>query len=564
MKTGRSIVVLGLLLLVPTVACGILMFRLLKHEQQRIAQVAASAAEAQAASVASDIALAVEELRNALVQGLVSLGPSERSGTLRAWERSNPLVRNVFQWHPESGFALPQPGQASSEEAAFQERFSSLFGGRVPWSRPVPDAASARVASRVDLVKSAELYSQAAPPSSGGRRERVSEPERSDTAAKADVEAEVESGWMPWFWEDQLSMLVWARAADGWYYGVEMETSFVLSRLVELLPQSVPAGSTLALLDGNGRVFCQRGPGMAEGAKPAATALVGTSLPHWQVAVYQEGEGRTIASGRLYGTLSALLVGIFIAAVGGGGLLLVWQSYRNLLDARRKTTFVSNVSHELKTPLTTIRMYAEMLGEGRVKDEERRRQYLDVMVQESQRLTRLINNVLDFSRMEQGRKTYRPEDVDLVSLVRHVLEHQAPRLEEAGVEVATEMPEATCMARVDRDAVEQVVLNLVDNAIKYAASGKRLEIALRDKGPGGWVVRFRDHGPGVPSNHRNRLFQQFHRVDDSLTARQPGCGLGLSISKRLMTDQGGDLVYEAPEGGGASFVLTVPGSGGDA
>jgi len=252
----------------------------------------------------------------------------------------------------------------------------------------------------------------------------------------------------------------------------------------------------------------------------------------------------------------ALLLILLVAILAGGGLLMT-QGYRSYLDAQRKTTFVSNVSHELKTPLTTIRMYAEMLGEGRVTDETKRHRYLNVIVTESQRLTRLVNNVLDFSRLEQRRKKYQQMALDIHEWVRGVVQAQTPRFEEAGMGLTyVEGAGSSAVAYADRDAVEQVLLNLLDNASKYAASGKTVEIRVTcDEDHVRVVVS--DRGPGVPRAHVSRIFESFHRVDDTLTARHPGAGLGLSIGRRLLRDMGGDLRYADRPGGGAEFVMLL-------
>jgi signal transduction histidine kinase len=219
---------------------------------------------------------------------------------------------------------------------------------------------------------------------------------------------------------------------------------------------------------------------------------------------------------------------------------------------------VSNVSHELKTPLTTIRMYAELLGDNRVRDEARQRNYLDTIIIESQRLTRLVNNVLDFSRLEQGHKQYNSEEGDLVPLISRVLETQRPRLEEAGFKLEANLPAGDPIRiYADRDAIEQVLLNLLDNAMKYASSGGWLGLSLQRNGADA-ILTVSDHGPGVPSAHRRRIFDTFHRVDDSLTASQPGSGLGLSIARRLLRDQGGDLRCEPNQPAGAKFIATIP------
>lgn len=206
-------------------------------------------------------------------------------------------------------------------------------------------------------------------------------------------------------------------------------------------------------------------------------------------------------------------------------------------------------------------MYAELLSENRVTDVDKRARYLEVIASESRRLTRLVNNVLDFSRLEQGRRKYRCEAIDLCVFLPRLLEDYRLRIDEAGMTPTLDFPETPCVVWVDRDALEQVVLNLVDNAIKYAAGGGELRLWLEPAGGACrlWVM---DRGPGVPAAHRARIFEKFHRVDDSLTASRPGSGLGLTIARALLRDLGGDLTYQPRVEGGSCFIVAVPSSAG--
>jgi signal transduction histidine kinase len=262
-------------------------------------------------------------------------------------------------------------------------------------------------------------------------------------------------------------------------------------------------------------------------------------------------------SGKGFIVLTGLLLAIFVVAIVLGGSLLLWQAHRNMTDARQKTSFVSNVSHELKTPLTSIRMYAELLAEGRIKNPEKKKHYLEVIVVESQRLTRLVNNVLHFSRLEQERKKYHIDEIDVVKFLLEILEAHKLRFQEAGLELKIDVPDNAIVVRTDRDAIEQVVLNLMDNALKYAAEGKDLLIRL-EVCNGFCELQLMDRGPGVPSTHRAKIFEKFQRMDDSLTTRKPGSGLGLSIARRLMRDLGGDLIYRPRKEGGSCFVVLIP------
>ncbi len=282
---------------------------------------------------------------------------------------------------------------------------------------------------------------------------------------------------------------------------------------------------------------------------------VGAEMPGWNLAVYFNPTAN-FSSG--YIGVSTVMVTILIIAVLVGGTLLLREARREASEAARKTSFVSNVSHELKTPLTTIRMYAELLGEGRVRDEGKQRNYLSTIIGESQRLTRLVNNVLDFSRLEQGRKQYHPTDVALPPIIDAVLNAQKPRLDEAGFAVGVSFPGGPAVrVHADRDALEQVLLNLIDNAMKYAATGRWIGIRLSTDTHFAYVA-VSDRGPGVPSDHQEKIFDTFHRVDDSITASQPGAGLGLSIARRLLRDQEGDLIYQDHQPNGSTFVAKVP------
>ncbi|WP_432822790.1 sensor histidine kinase, partial [Trichloromonas sp.] len=421
------------------------------------------------------------------------------------------------------------------------------------WNPPVPDPGPAPVADVAESLFSArrELreLTQAKPMLAADM----------EAAAAAPAPAAAPGGWLPWFWENRFYLLGWIESPAGLQrYGVEIETMALLSRLSGTLPAVPPAGEVYALVDGNGEIFHQSGAGTITAETASVVSLpVGSALPHWQVAVYAPQGPLGQAEGDSFLILSTLVVGAFVAAILFGGSLLLWQAWRNLTDARRKTSFVANVSHELKTPLTTIRMYAELLGEGRILDPAKRGRYLKVIVDESQRLSRLVNNVLDFGRLEQGRKTYSLAEFDLGETLHGVLDSQAMRIEGAGMSLVRKIPGELCVVHADRDAFEQAVLNLIDNALKYAARSPELEVELLRDGKG-CRIRVLDRGPGVPPAQRQRIFEKFHRVDDSLTTHQPGSGLGLSIARQLLRDMGGDLTCSERPGGGCCFEILLP------
>ena len=296
--------------------------------------------------------------------------------------------------------------------------------------------------------------------------------------------------------------------------------------------------------------------GAAEAPGPIGIVVpLAPELPHWEI-VCSRLNANTARRPMLLAAW--LLLSLVLAALVSGGLLLARDAAAQRRDALQKTSFVSSVSHELKTPLTSIRLYAELLRDGRVSEAPKQGQYLNVIVAESERLTRLVNNVLDFSRMEQGRRRYAIESADLARVLREVAEAQRDRLGAAGLTLALAGCDEPVLRPVDRDAVEQVMVNLLDNAAKYAAGGGEVTVALH-AAPGGAEITVEDRGPGIAPPHRKRLFESFYRADCELTSHCTGCGLGLSIARRLMRGMGGDLLFAPREGGGCRFTLRVAG-----
>jgi signal transduction histidine kinase len=237
-------------------------------------------------------------------------------------------------------------------------------------------------------------------------------------------------------------------------------------------------------------------------------------------------------------------------------MLLTRMTLQNMKDARQKTSFVSSVSHELKTPLTSIRMYAELLLSKRIKDENKTQTYLSVIVNESGRLTRLINNVLDFGKLEQGKKTYHYTSFEMDRFVYQMINAHSIRIKAEGIEIITQVEQGDYEVTTDRDALEQVFLNLLDNSLKYAGNGKFIKFVL-DKEDAFILLKICDDGPGIPKAQQEKIFEKFHRVDNSLTSKQPGSGLGLSIAKQILGDLKGDLLFEPMPGNGSCFTARI-------
>ncbi len=564
MDKPKLIILAWLLLLVPTLLLGVGALRLLQGEQERLLSSAQAAASDRVTAIAGNIDLAVAEVQEGLLETITQLPQGNLSAQLDSWQRENPLVRNVFIWQRSVGLTFPNPEQpASDEEAAFVRRYLPLFTDQSSWQSPRRDQQTksppAPIASANNIFNERKELRQLAKQAPTG----VAQTNRYSTDLFA-LETEValpttpqqeQNGWRSWYADNQLHLLGWVATSDGnRRYGVEIEMMALLSRLLGNLPTQISGDETYALLDGNGDIFHQVGNVEVVPQTIPLADIPLVSLPHWQVGAYADQSGDSGSGVMLIGSL---LIGTFILAILLGGSLLLWQAYRNHRDAAQKTSFVSNVSHELKTPLTTIRMYAELLGEGKITDNAKQQRYLQTIVKESQRLTRLVGNVLDFSRLEQGRRSYQQQQLNLNLLVQELSEPLQPHLSEAGMLLDLDLPTPPVELHSDRDALEQIILNLIDNGIKYAATGKRLQLEL-DCNHDEIHLRIRDWGPGIPSEQKHKVFTKFHRIDNSLTAKQQGSGLGLSIARQLAEGLGGSLSYCPVSGDGCCIELILP------
>ncbi len=545
----RTLFLYVALLVVPALVIGVLAIRWIRREDERLRIIARQALEQQSAVMAGHLELLLSDITEGLLHDLAEIAEDDTDRLYR-WRAAHPLVRNVFVWTRTDSLDVPDSRWPDLEERTFLPRYDALFSGRRSWPDPAADTEDSPAA--VPTPRVTQTRQEAA------RRRPIAGPEG---LARQLPDA---TGWLPWFWEHDLHLLGWARYDGGERMrGLELELLAVLARFQPFFASVPDRRVAYALSDHHGALLMRTDgydEARAEAAADTARQPVGTLLPNWHVQAAAMPSSGAAAS---FVVLASMLAGTLLLSMLAGGALLLWQSRRDFRDALRKTTFVSNVSHELKTPLTTIRMYAEMLAQDRVTEEPRRRAYVGVIAAESARLTRLVNNVLDFSRLEQGRKTYHREPIDLANWLRDAIATHRDRIEAAGLRIELRVPEQPVIVRGDRDALDQVLLNLLDNAVKYAAAGGSLSIAVEQDAA--WIrIAVADRGAGIPRDQAARIFESFYRVDDSLTTRVPGSGLGLSIGRRLMRDLGGDLTFTPRDGGGAIFDMRFQGEDEDA
>ncbi len=337
-----------------------------------------------------------------------------------------------------------------------------------------------------------------------------------------------------------------------------------------------PTPSRVNVVDEDGRIVF--GPPLRSGTFTVAVRFP-TTLYGWRVQVSPSASDELTARVQNRAMLELVMVVLSCAVIVLGVATILLAAERERRMSVLKSEFVANVSHELKTPLALVRMFGEMLQSGRVTSEAKRQEYLDIIVGESERLSALIENVLDFARVERGRQAYEFADGsvgDAVSKAANVYRYRAER---EGVALTVEVEPGLPNARIDERAIQLAVINLIDNALKYAGGTDVITVRVRREN-GAIVVRVVDRGPGVPPEDRERIFERFVRGTTARTSGSTppvrGSGIGLALVKHIAESHGGrawvDSAVEsavddadeqargrgAVQGTGASFAMSIP------
>jgi signal transduction histidine kinase len=549
----------------------------------------------------------VGELEVELVQAIEATAVDREA--LRAFERGQPLVRQVFVVDADGRRLHPRAdADASADEREFLERTRAIWEAKAELARVGPAEggsdgyanntwtlspsssgsllsssggsllADAQQASRTKIAavrdqraaneQAQRAYGQAVedalPQQAAPQAQAPAQAQKTSAALDAEAEAAPaadslaglarirEQGWIAWYWEEGLHLLFWRRRADGLIAGAEIERAALLQRLIDSLPATGEQSSLIAVADAKGAPIYQWGiyeP--ADDEEPRARLLLAPPLESWSLLYYGPADAPI-----------ALTTSRFLVVLGLGGTALVllglavffyreWS--RNMRDARQRVSFVTQVSHELKTPLTNIRLYAELLADELEGLDDRAEEHAGVIVSESQRLSRLIANVLTFSR--RGRPASARRSLDVEAAIRQTIEHFGPAFAERGITVRREGA-APRPVLADEDALGQILANLLSNVEKYASAGERVDVTLAQDAAK-TRIRVRDYGPGIPAGQRRRVFDPFFRARSDLTEGVSGTGIGLTIARDLARQCGGDLELEPCEPG-ACFVLTLP------
>jgi signal transduction histidine kinase len=487
---------------------------------------------------------------------------------------------------PAGAVAGPPPGAPPAAAGAVQAQAPAKAA---PAAQQAASAAPAALPART-----AEGPGSPAPGRAGGGQQSqfvVTSRLLSQIASEGDF------GLIPRFIGDRLVFLFWKKEKDGRIAGCEVSSAALHRRVAGVLAATWTPVRVITILDENGAPLATPpDPVGINWRQPFVAREIGELLPRWEAASYLTSPDAISNRARASSMVVWVLVLILFVSVAGGGTMVLSSMYGEIRLAQKKATFVANVSHELKTPLTSISLFVELLRRARPPSAAKREQYLALMAAETERLTRLINNVLDFSAgsaraaRKGGGEKYAKKTVDAALIAGEIVESQRVRLERLGFLLTVAADRSDTTVRADPEALKQVILNLLSNAEKYSPDRKEIAVEVtrapslraaasrparpgagggpregaRPAGAASVLIRVRDRGIGVAPKDRERIFREFFRVDDSLSSRVRGTGLGLTIARRIVKDHAGEITCVAREGGGSDFIVRLPAEGEEA
>ncbi|MCK5288065.1 MAG: HAMP domain-containing histidine kinase [Candidatus Omnitrophica bacterium] len=476
----------------------------------------------------------------------------EAQDKVDTYESKETLETEIGQAQSSSTGTLNKNRYEKTEDSYGKQYAVSRFSQSAPIRKKVYEQAKGvgqQVFKRKVVLKSKELKNKEEIPQESMF---ISEP-----LTFSQITSKGEFGIIPRLVNEKLKLIFWKKQSNGNIAGCVIDEINFKKKIVGMLPDIYTPVRILTLLDETGNpLITPQDNQERDWRRPFVAREISEKLPHWESAAYLTDSNVISSKARVFVFTMWILIIILFVSIVGGGIVVLRSLHSEITLAQQKTTFVANVSHELKTPLTSIRMFAEMLKEKLQPDPEKREKYFNLMVSETERLTRLINNVLDFSKRGQGKKRYNIKQLEIVSLYKEIIEIQRVRLEHNGFEVNFVDEGIRILVNADEESIKQAVLNLISNAEKYSADTKKIdfEIDIEDKDI---IFKIKDRGVGIAPNQVKKVFDEFYRVDDTLTSKVSGTGLGLTIAKRIIQDLGGDIIYKSREGGGSIFQIRL-------
>ncbi len=285
--------------------------------------------------------------------------------------------------------------------------------------------------------------------------------------------------------------------------------------------------------------------------------MLSPSLPSWTLLFYPKSEEFLSSFIQTRGGIFFYIFLLIVIILACGLFFTLYTVNNELRLTRMKSNFITTVSHEFKSPLTLIRQMAEMLDEGRVPDENRQKKYYSSILQESERLSHLIDNILDFSKMEAGQKIFNFEEGNLAMVVEETVRSFQHQLTDKGFQLKLNLHEVIPDSIFDKEAIRQVLQNLIDNACKYSDDSKIIEVKV-SKVDSGISISVKDFGIGIKKDEQDKIFSRFYRAGDELTQKVKGSGIGLIIVKQIVEAHKGAIKLKSELGKGSDFQLILP------
>ncbi|MBI1891190.1 MAG: HAMP domain-containing histidine kinase [Burkholderiales bacterium] len=519
-----------LIVLLPTGLLGWFGVRMASNEQRVIEHQVQALLNAQLKNIDESIQTVFQSTQKDLLSKAAQLKVDNDS--LRAFVRNSPQVSQVFVIGADGKRIFPSTdGPRSDAENQFLQRTAAIWN-----SYQILFQSDARATSQANATSKLSTLSR----SSSGDAEQS------------------RNGWYAWHWNAELHHIFWLRDSANRLVGFELSPVRLMSDIVARLPATGGSDDTLVnarirLINANGQIAYQWGAYQPSAEdRPLAMLPLNHPLSSWKLEYY----GASLKAGVVtnwFGVLAAIV----LVALGLAGLAiyLYREQTREMRMAEQRVNFVNQVSHELKTPLTNIRMYAELLEDELADETDKPRKYIAIITAESQRLSRLIANVLNFARAQKEHLVLHPQPGRVDEVIAKCIEAFSPALAAKGVAIRFDA-NAVQQVMLDAEILEQILNNLFGNVEKYAASGGAMEVSSKQEGER-TLIRVRDFGPGIPKRERERVFRPFYRISSKLSDGVSGTGIGLGIARQLARLHGGDLTLADMEPGACFEVALV-------
>ncbi|MBK9989248.1 MAG: HAMP domain-containing histidine kinase [Verrucomicrobia bacterium] len=521
---------------VATVATAIATYRLYQTAQQEITVQSEQALQQARLEVLEGMRTYTEQVRRTTIKDLASFHVDGLSQMMKRWDDANETIIGTFQWDKQRGF------WANSTVAALSlkdQDVTQLWQEFRKWRSAHP-AASKCDEGEISPFRISVYPTRSNPslpePELGYQSENL------DILQHAGRPVDPWAGWAALDNNPDAPWVFWYQAGpDDTIRGCLVDVKLVVKQLRIAKSDTRYARYQIVAAPANGS---------HESASTITDPLA--ELPSYLLTMdYGDLFKSKASNARITATIAASLFGIFVL----GGIGLTIYTRRELRDAERKTNFVAQVSHELRTPLTSIHMYADLLGQPELA-EAKRVKFATTIARESTRLETMVERLLAFNAVERNSTKVTCTTVEAVALVHEAVEETRGKLQSANLAVEVLPAEKTVFTQTDSSILKQALLNLLDNAAKYAREGGKLHIRLTQT-PDQAQIDVIDFGPGIPRSIRHRLFEPFVQGNQTLTNKSPGVGLGLSLARGTLRQVGADLVLLESDQG-AIFQIRLP------